>query len=124
MAASMRTCPTVQGSPSPLITHRIGVDVCLARQRTFFHKCHRCVYRGKPADWKADEPATLTIELDALPPKPAVVRKPGRNPTRNPVRKLGPAGGKKGKGPAESKKGARKRAVPRVKSDKVVEADA
>jgi hypothetical protein len=38
-----------------LITHLIGVDVCMARQRGFYHKCHRCLYRGKPANW---EPAT------------------------------------------------------------------
>ena len=27
----------------------------MARQRGFYHKCHRCLYRGKPANW---EPAT------------------------------------------------------------------
>ena len=58
----MRLCPSVEGSPSPLITHRIGVDVCMARQRTFFHKCHRCVYRGKAADWQA-EPSPLVMNV-------------------------------------------------------------
>jgi hypothetical protein len=43
-----------------LITHLIGVDVCMARQRGFYHKCHRCLYRGKPANW---EPATTNGTL-------------------------------------------------------------
>ena len=48
----MRLCPTVEGTPSPLITHRIAVSVCQARQGTHFHKCHKCIYRGKAADWE------------------------------------------------------------------------
>lgn len=56
----MRLCPTVDGTGSPLITHRIGEDVCMARQRTFFHKCHRCQFRGKPAGW---QPPAPTVEL-------------------------------------------------------------
>lgn len=64
MTSCMRTCPSVEGSASPLITHRIGVDVCLARQRTFFHKCHRCIYRGQPADWEP-EAAPEAIQLPA-----------------------------------------------------------
>lgn len=52
----MRLCPSVDGSASPLITHRIGTDVCLSRQAGNFHKCHRCIYRGQAADWQpADE---------------------------------------------------------------------
>lgn len=78
----MRLCPSVEGSASPLITHRIGADVCMARQRTFFHKCHRCIYRGQPANWEpaeaplamlnmqtAEEPAhgdVKTVELSRL----------------------------------------------------------
>lgn len=50
----MRLCPSVDGSASPLITHRIGADVCLARQATNFHKCHRCVYRGQAAEWQPE----------------------------------------------------------------------
>jgi len=61
----MRLCPSVEGSPSPLITHRIGVDVCLARQRTFFHKCHRCIYRGKSAAWEPEEPPLAMINIHA-----------------------------------------------------------
>jgi hypothetical protein len=56
----MRLCPSVEGSASPLITHRIGVEVCFARQRTFFHKCHRCIYRGQAATW---EPAEAQLSM-------------------------------------------------------------
>lgn len=61
----MRLCPSVEGSASPLITHRIGSDVCMARQRTFFHKCHRCIYRGQAADWKPPEELTAMLNLRA-----------------------------------------------------------
>lgn len=45
----MRQCPTLEGESRPLIAHRIEAGSCLARQRELYHKCHRCVYRGKPA---------------------------------------------------------------------------
>lgn len=64
--SGMRFCPTVEGPSSPLITHQIGVDTCMARQRTFYHKCHRCQYRGKPATFQ------LTNPTDAAAAKPAV----------------------------------------------------
>ncbi len=54
--SGMRFCPTVEGSSAPLITHQIGVDTCMARQRTFYHKCHRCQYRGKPAAFQLTQP--------------------------------------------------------------------
>lgn len=60
----MRTCPSVEGSV-PLITHQIGVDVCMSRQRTFFHKCHRCVYRGQAANWEPAEAPTAMINVHA-----------------------------------------------------------
>ena len=63
-AHRMRLCPSVEGSASPLITHRIGAEVCLARQATNFHKCHRCVYRGEAADWAPDAPG-LSMAADA-----------------------------------------------------------
>jgi len=61
----MRTCPSVEGSASPLITHRIGADVCMARQGTFFHKCHRCIYRGQAATWEPAEPPMGMVHLHA-----------------------------------------------------------
>jgi len=70
----MRLCPSVEGS-SPLITHRIGADVCLARQATNFHKCHRCVFRGQAAEW-APEESEQTIDMQtAQDPNPKDVRK-------------------------------------------------
>ncbi|MBK8099125.1 MAG: hypothetical protein IPK26_18610 [Planctomycetes bacterium] len=60
----MRLCPTVDGTASPLITHKIVVDVCMARQRTFYHKCHRCQYRGKAATWEP-EPQTAMLNVHA-----------------------------------------------------------
>lgn len=60
----MRDCPTPGGSaPSPLITHRIGGEVCLLRQRTFFHKCHRCIYRGHAADWEPEAAPVTPIDV-------------------------------------------------------------
>ncbi len=59
----MRLFPSVEGSASPLITHRIGVDVCLARQGAHFHKCHRCIYRGQAADWEPANPPLAMVEV-------------------------------------------------------------
>ena len=64
----MRLCPSVEGSGSPLITHRIGADVCLARQGSNFHKCHRCIYRGQAADWEPTEsPAMVNVHAAEEP---------------------------------------------------------
>ena len=44
-----------------LITHCIDPSTCVRRQSEFYHKCHRCVFRGKPVDFvpesAADKPA-------------------------------------------------------------------
>ena len=47
----MRQCPTLEGEDRPLIAHCIATGQCVERQREFYHKCHRCIYRGKPADF-------------------------------------------------------------------------
>ena len=60
----LRLCPTVEGTQSPLITHLIGVDTCLARQRACYHKCHRCQYRGQPASFELPLPAELSAEAE------------------------------------------------------------
>ena len=71
----MRLCPSVEGSASPLITHRIGVDVCLARQSSNFHKCHRCIYRGMAASWEPENPPLAMINVhDAEEPSQADVK--------------------------------------------------
>jgi hypothetical protein len=72
----MRLCPSVEGSAPPLITHRIGVDVCMARQRTFFHKCHRCIYRGQAANWEPPVAPMPMIPVAAAE-EPTKVHVPG-----------------------------------------------
>ncbi len=80
----MRLCPSVEGSASPLITHRIGVDVCLARQVALYHKCHRCIYRDQAANWEpaesplgmvnmhsAEEPTHLDVRPLEIGPPPS-----------------------------------------------------
>ena len=57
----MRQCPTLEGESRPLIAHRIEACLCLARQRELYHKCHRCVYRGKAAGY-VHEPAPEALE--------------------------------------------------------------
>lgn len=61
----MRVCPTLEGNAIPLISHRIGEDQCMARQCGNYHKCHRCVFRGRPAGWQPEEttiPAALATD--------------------------------------------------------------
>jgi hypothetical protein len=60
----MRLCPTLEGDGAPLITHLIGVEQCLSRQRGFYHKCHRCLFRGKPANFSV--PAKQSAEPTAV----------------------------------------------------------
>ena len=78
----MRNCPSVDGSATPLITHRIDSDVCMARQRTFFHKCHRCVYRGKAADWEPAETPLAMINIHAAEEPGPQAAKPVTLPAR------------------------------------------
>ncbi|MBL8737083.1 MAG: hypothetical protein JNL12_11690 [Planctomycetes bacterium] len=86
----MRLCPTVEGSAAPLITHRISTDVCQTRQCANFHKCHRCIYRGKAASWEpehppislmpmhdAEEPGIEVTEVDLGKPKKVVAATKG-----------------------------------------------
>ena len=47
-----------------MITHRIVADVCMARQGTQFHKCHKCVFRGKAADWQPEATKEIVVELE------------------------------------------------------------
>ncbi|MFO1076629.1 MAG: hypothetical protein U1E73_02765 [Planctomycetota bacterium] len=75
----MRQCPTFGDGPAPLIQHRIDANVCQARQGAFFHKCHRCIYRGQAVDWQPT-PAPLTIEVEAE--APASIATNGRAPKK------------------------------------------
>ena len=53
----------------PLIVHRISVPQCAQRQETGYHRCHRCVYRGRPLDWVYEEPQPFApaAPVTALP---------------------------------------------------------
>lgn len=64
----MRQCPTLEGDARALITHTISVDLCMSRQRCHYHKCHRCLYRGKPASHVVEDGgfARGTVEVDAV----------------------------------------------------------
>jgi hypothetical protein len=88
-----------------LITHRIGVDVCFARQRTFFHKCHRCIYRGKAASWEPDEPMMAMINL--APEESAIVGVKEVTLPLPSARKKAPAKGRAAKGKSAAAKAAR-----------------
>ena len=44
-----RLCPTRTNGANSLIAHWITPDVCLTRQRTGYHKCFACAYRGLAA---------------------------------------------------------------------------
>lgn len=49
----LRRCPSPSGFALPLIIQAIRPETCMQRQRDFYHKCHRCQFRGKPADYEA-----------------------------------------------------------------------
>jgi hypothetical protein len=86
----MRDCPTPGGSaPPPLITHRIGGEVCLLRQRTFFHKCHRCIYRGHAADWEPEAAPVIPIEVHVDEEEVVAAVKTVAIPHPNGVKKTG-----------------------------------
>ena len=55
-ATGVRQCPSIGGDARMLITHAIDVTTCMTRQREFYHKCPRCLYRGKPASFVLGPP--------------------------------------------------------------------
>ncbi|MGE3173259.1 MAG: hypothetical protein AB7O97_11595 [Planctomycetota bacterium] len=93
----MRDCPTVEGSSIPLIVHRIAVADCLSRQSCNYHKCHRCVFRGKAAGWQPEGGAQTSVDPgERLPARTVELPRPqpgtsprkgrkGRRPTSSPV---------------------------------------
>ena len=65
-----------------MITHSITSCQCVERQNDFYHKCHRCLFRGKPADFVlADGNGGLRNGVVAPARRPAepLVEIPGRN---------------------------------------------
>ena len=67
-----RVCPTLPGDQHALITHRIEVPLCQRRQREFYHRCHRCIYRGKSADFHYDPPPEMVGASAIVPPQHVV----------------------------------------------------
>ncbi len=49
-AVVLRECPTPSGDSPNLITHKVSLEMCLARQAAGYHKCYRCKWRGKPVE--------------------------------------------------------------------------
>lgn len=72
LADIRRVCPTLPGDQHALITHRIGVTMCQKRQREFYHRCHRCIYRGKAADFHYDPPPQMVGASAIVPPEHVV----------------------------------------------------
>ena len=61
---ALRQCPTIAGKSATLITHSIEGGLCQKRQREHYHKCHRCVYRGKPVDFSLDEDVASRLPVE------------------------------------------------------------
>lgn len=75
-AETLRQCPTpVAGEGRLLIAHQIEVPLCFQRQREFYHRCHRCLFRGKGADFLAEP--TLEIQHPVRKVVPAEPRRQG-----------------------------------------------
>lgn len=62
----------------------------MARQGSNFHKCHRCVYRGQPANWEPESPPLAMVTTrDAFEQRdievktieiPRAVKQPNKHP--------------------------------------------
>ncbi len=67
-SVALRDCPTLSGDVRSLITHRIDTELCQKRQREQYHKCHRCVYRGQPANFVVETAVVLgRVEDKSIP---------------------------------------------------------
>ncbi len=80
---TLRQCPTLPGDLRSLITHRIEPPQCMKRQREHYHKCHRCLYRGQPADLVIPEPPRLGPVAETGYPTQLVDLKVGAKNGRN-----------------------------------------
>lgn len=82
----MRDCPTIHSSSMPLIVHRISAQDCMSRQSCHYHKCHRCVFRGKAADWQPEASAPVPasgpthVGERAVPAKIVEIPRPAKAP--------------------------------------------
>lgn len=66
----LRGCPSVPGDKRPLIVHSIDTGICSKRQQNGFHRCHRCLYRGKPLDWIYEEPQPFETATPVVGTRP------------------------------------------------------
>ena len=82
----MRDCPTIHSSSMPLIIHRISAQDCMSRQSCHYHKCHRCVFRGKAADWQPEGSVVVSpngpthVGERAVPTKIVEIPRPTKAP--------------------------------------------
>ena len=74
----MRQCPTLAGDDRPLFAHSIANDVCMQRQREFYHKCHRCVFRGEAADFVMNPQPEAAHRNGVVLPLEVQVERPGQ----------------------------------------------
>lgn len=67
MLERRRLCPTRSGGGHSLIAHLITPAACLERQRSNYHKCFACAYRGLAADAVLQEPSRVEAPEPAAP---------------------------------------------------------
>ncbi len=88
----MRQCPTPEGGPGhrPLIAHQITGCVCVERQREHYHKCYRCVFRGKPAEFVLADTNGVLRNGSVTPDRTGGLLRDGQIP-KSPRRNSAPA---------------------------------
>ncbi len=68
----------------PLIIHRITAQDCASRQECHYHKCHRCIYRGKAASWEPEgnqvQAVGSLVAERAVPTKIVEIPRPEKSP--------------------------------------------
>lgn len=69
----------------PLIIHRITAQDCTSRQECHYHKCHRCIYRGKAASWEPEgsqvQGVGSRVAERAVPTKIVEIPRPEKAPS-------------------------------------------
>ncbi len=78
-----------------MIIHRIAAGDCLSRQSCNYHKCHRCIYRGKAAGWEPTGSAANTGRTEqtgerAVPTRLVEVPRPDAGGKKTGKRKAAP----------------------------------
>ena len=68
IALRMRACPTLVEGRRPLIAHLVTIASCESRQKGLYHKCHKCVFRGKPASEVTEFVPEPDVELAGVAP--------------------------------------------------------